>query len=108
MKKWEHAENYMGTTYHDWYVFLGQSRDSGPLDQSNFECGLHELGGESETVIVARSTHWLCGWVEAILVHESDEYHINQANDMLDELEQHPVLDEEDFSRREAEEHQEE
>lgn len=100
MKKWEHPKHYFGKTYYDYYVFLGQCRDSDPLEQSNFDWGLHELEGESETVVVARSSHWACGWVEVILVHESDEYHIDQANDMLAKLEQYPVLNDEDFDQK--------
>ena len=103
MKHWKHPEHYFGKTYYEYYVFLGQSRDSEPLEQSNFNVALDRLGGESETVIVARANHWACGWVEVILVHESDGKHIDMANDMLDELDEYPVLDEDDFMMREDE-----
>jgi DNA invertase Pin-like site-specific DNA recombinase len=36
---------------------VGQSRDSDCLEQSNFAVMLHELGGESDTVIVVRESH---------------------------------------------------
>lgn len=52
----------------EWYVAIGQTRDSGLMDQSNFRTMLRELGGESDTVAVERESHWACGWVEFVLI----------------------------------------
>ena len=49
-----------------------RARDSDCLKQSNFAVMLRELGGESETVIVVRESHWAVGWVEWIAIHELD------------------------------------
>ena len=41
-----------------WFVMpVSRTRDSGPLDNSNFDCFLAGLGGESETVEVHRFGH---------------------------------------------------
>lgn len=88
----------------DWYVMpVSQTRDSGPLDQSNFQCFLEGLGGESETVEVHRFGHWGPGWYEIIIVDPSDEKAMKAAEDMAEALQNYPVLSDEDLSRREWE-----
>jgi hypothetical protein len=92
----------------DWYVMpVSQTRDSGPLDQSNFQQFLEGLGGESETVEVHRFGHWGPGWFEIIIVNPSDEKAVKAAEDMAESLQHYPVLNDEDFSRREWEEFEE-
>jgi len=83
------------------FVFLGRHRDSDLLTESNFECALAALGGESDTVRVVREGHWAVGWVEWIAIHESDTKALNIADDILCALSDYPVLDESDFSERE-------
>ena len=102
LKKWTHPQYYMGETYYDYYVVLSHHRDGDDLEESNFQSALGMLGGESETVIVARASHWAVGWVELLLVHESDTDAIETAQDILNRLEDYPVLDEEDYSQRES------
>ena len=82
----------------DWWVLLLRSRDSGCLDESNFAAALDRLGGESETVQVHRFGHWACGWFEVLLASPERE---EDARAILDRLDEHPVLDEDDFARRE-------
>jgi hypothetical protein len=62
---------------------------------------LAALGGESETVIVVRESHWAVGWVEWIAVHASDTRALEECDRLLARLENYPVLDEDDFSERE-------
>lgn len=83
---------------------VSRTRDSGPLDDSNFETALEILGGESDTVEVHRFGHWAVGWLENILVHPSRE---KEVEDIEASLENYPVLNEEDLSRREYEAMQE-
>lgn len=116
MKKWSLPSHYMGAQWPDYYVFLGQNRDSDALTRSNFRTGLARLGGENcsyqnegvdneqSNVIVVRESHWACGWVEWIGVHQDYTAGITAANEMLDALEDYPVLSEEDFSALEDEE----
>ena len=88
----------------DWYVMpVFQNRDSQPLEQSNFDCFVKALGGESETVEVHRLGHWGPGWYELIIVHPDDIEKLDNAYDMAGALQDYPVLDDEDNSRRECE-----
>ena len=98
--------NYMGQTPEkDLYVLLGRNRESDLLTESNWDCALERLGGESETVEIVRFGHWACGWIEYLCVRdESEAYKIAQDIDM--ELENYPVLNEDDFSEREEKEAQ--
>jgi hypothetical protein len=98
LEKWTRPKYYMGANWPEHYVFLSQSRDSDILEQSNFTQGLAALGGESDTVVIVNESHWLCGWVDWIAIHESDTKAIGEAERILDELENYPVLDEWHFS----------
>lgn len=98
--------NYMGQTPEkDLYVLLRRNRDSDLLTESNWDCALERLGGESETVEIVRFGHWASGWIEYLCVRaESEAYKIAKDIDM--ELENYPVLDENEFSEREHDEAQ--
>lgn len=103
LKRWERADNYAGSNFFEYFVGLGQHRDSDILEQSNFACALIMLGGESETVIVEHAGHWVVGWVETILVHESDKPRLKILSSIREKLDDYPVLDESDYSEREYE-----
>lgn len=91
----------------DWLVApVSQTRDSGPLAQSNFATFLEALEGESDTVEVHRFGHWGPGWYEIILIDPSDLERVAAAERMEEALADYPVLDDEDFSRREYEEYE--
>jgi hypothetical protein len=79
-----------------------QTRDSGPLEESNFNAALALLGGESDTVEVHRFGHWGPGWYEIILV-APDSPQADAARDIEARLDDYPLLDEDDFSAREYE-----
>jgi hypothetical protein len=104
MKLWTMPSNYAGEVWPNWYVFLGQHRDSDALTRSNFRTALERLGGESETVQVIREGHWAVGWVEWIGIESSDENAVKLATEMECEIESYPVLDDEDFSQLESDE----
>ena len=85
----------------DWLVLgLIRTRDSGPLDESNFASALRILGDESETLEVHRFGHWGPGWFEIILLHPSRQ---GEGEEIERRLENYPVLDDDDFSEREYE-----
>lgn len=94
----------------DWFVIpVMQTRDSGCLDRSNFETVervLEELDPDSETWEAHRFNHWGPGWYEIIIVKPE-----SKASDFADEtersLEDHPVLDEDDFYQKETDEQNE-
>ena len=105
LKRWSMPDSYFGATWPDYYSSgFGQSRDSDALERSNFRCALRELGGESETVIVVRESHWAVGWVEWIAIHESDEKALEIADELCEAYEDYPVVDEDDYSCEESEE----
>lgn len=97
--------NFLGddSEYRNWFGIIGQSRDSDCLERSNFRIALELLGGESDTVRVERYGHWACGWIEEIYVKpDSEAYLIAQTIEK--QLDNYPVLDEDDFSNLESEE----
>jgi hypothetical protein len=75
-----------------------RSRDSEAIELSNFEVALDRLGGESEKVQVHQFGHWACGWFEIILVHPD---RAPVAQNIVDELESYPVLDDDHHSQTE-------
>lgn len=88
----------------DWLVLpVSQTRDSGPLDQSNFAAALEIMGGEGDDVEVHRFGHWGPGWFEIIIFNPANADLLSKAEDIERSLEHYPVLDEDDLSRREYE-----
>ena len=81
----------------NWYFVISRNRDSDLLGQSNFECALQELGGESETVEVVRFGHWGYGWIEYLL---TDERHGEKVQEIEKRLANYPLLNEEDYTER--------
>lgn len=100
LTRWTHPKFYMGETFEEYYTLIGQTRDSSDLDKSNFDTALKLLGGEGDGVLVNRSGHWACGWVEGILIHESAADKITIAEGIKAQLASYPVLDESDYYNR--------
>lgn len=100
--------NYSGPDLGDLVVVCGRNRDSDLIDESNFECALTELGGETETVRVERFGHWFCGWFEIILVDPKDTKALETAYSIKRCLQEYALLDDSDFSEREYEKQLEE
>lgn len=89
----------------DWLVLdVSRNRDSGPLAESNFDTALNMLGGESDSVEVHRFGHWGPGWFELILIKPGTDQ-VKTGEEIESSLEDYPVLDDEDHSRREYEEY---
>lgn len=101
---WKRPECYMGETYENYFVGLGQNRDSDALERSNFQSALKRLGGESETIFIVRAGHWAVGWIEWIAIHKSDESAQKTQYDIEGALANYPVLNEDHFSELETEE----
>ena len=101
LEHWTLPEYYFGAEWPEWFVFLGQTRDSSSLDRSNFTCALELLGGESETVRVIRESHWACGWVEWIGIHETDGAALQKADQIAKRLDGYPVVNEDHWSELE-------
>lgn len=117
LELWKHPSCYVGAEWPEWYVFLGQNRDSDTLTRSNFAVGLKALEPFKDweipeeftdtgevSVRAVRENHWACGWVEWIAIHQSNESALKAADEMARKLEGYPVLDETHWSELETEE----
>lgn len=112
MKKYKHwsptpfdTQGLMdGEDRNDWLVVpVIQTRDSRCFERSNFAAALKRLGGESETVEVHRFGHWGAGWFEIILVAPGTAAQ-KEGEAIEVALEGYPLLDDEDYYRRQSEE----
>lgn len=104
INRWTRPDHYFGAEWPDYYSSgVGRSRDSSCLEESNFAAMLKALGGESDTVIVVRESHWAVGWVEWIAIHESNTGALAIADELMAGLAAYPVLDEQDWCEREQE-----
>ena len=85
-----------------------QTRDSEPLEQSNFATALKMLDPDedSEDVETHSFNHWGPGWFDIIIV-KPDTPAAKTAEEIEASLADYPVLDDEDYSRREWEKHSE-
>lgn len=102
LKKWQSDSNYLGTEYTDYYIVACKSdSDQTVLQESNFAVALEELGGASDTVICACFKHFACGYFDLLLVHESDDKALELADELVDRINNYPVLDDDDYSERE-------
>ena len=104
LKRWTLPDCYAGAHWPEYFVFLGQHRDSDSVDRSNFTCALGVLGGESDTVQVIREGHWAVGWIEWIAIHESDDKALREADEIAGALEDYPVVCEDHLSDLEYDE----
>ena len=96
--------NYLGETpSEELLVVLTRNRDSDCLTESNWECALERLGGESETVEIHRFGHWACGWWEALCVKAGSEAEKIGA-EIESSLSDYPVLSDEHYSEKEQDE----
>ena len=87
----------------DWLVVpAARNRDSNLLDLSNFDAALAMMGGEGDNCEVHRFGHWGCGWFEIIIV-KPDTPTAATAEEIEEALENYPVLDEDDWGKREYE-----
>ena len=90
----------------DWLVLpVGRNRDSGEVSNSNFETVekmLSKAYPEGETWETHRFGHWGPGWFEIIIVKpDTDAHRIGM--EIAKRLDNYPILDEDDCSRREWE-----
>lgn len=111
LKPYVRPECYFGETYEGYYEFIGQNRDSDSLTRSNFEVArerLEKIETENNDEcgwIVSRQGHWICGWIEIIYIHQkANPELIQEAENMSEEMEGYPVLNEEHWSQLQGEE----
>lgn len=92
-----------------WALTFGHSRDSDLLEESNWETILKDLEERFPNDVEAiRFGHWAVGWVEELAVRVLGKNgRVTKAAlaalEWKEKLENYPVADEEDFSKREYE-----
>lgn len=62
------------------------------------------MGGESEDIQIHRFGHWANGWFEIVLINPAMPELVALAEKLESRLENYPVLDENDLSKREYDE----
>lgn len=110
-RPWIRPNCYVGQTWEGWLIFLGRSRDSDLLTNHNFETALARLDEvdadhpteDTRTVLAVRENHWAVGWVEWIAIHPSNTRAVALANEIADDLDNYPILDEDRYSEKEWE-----
>jgi hypothetical protein len=94
-----------------WAVIYTHNRDSGLLDQSNAQQiaeGLEPFTeGDDPDVVFESHDHWAVGHVDGFSVRVFRDGQVTDAfrtcHDLAERLADYPILDEEDYSRREYE-----
>jgi hypothetical protein len=85
------------------------------LAKSNFDTAWYRLNEVSKHLTIPGNddypendscqrismNHWAVGWVESIIIHPSDITAVAEAELIVSEMENYPVLDDEDYSDRE-------
>ena len=95
----------------DWTIVYTHHRDSRLLEQSNaaaIEDALRPfLEAEEPDIIEEHHGHWACGWIDGFAIRVFRDGEITCAfrayQEIVDRLDDYPVLDDEDYSRREYE-----
>lgn len=118
LRRWTVPQCYSGAQWEGYYAApVGQSRDSGALERSNWRVQWETLepleancpdddfpDGEGISPLVVRESHWAVGWVEWVAIHETNEVALRAADEIAGRLENYPILSEDDFSAEEQEE----
>ena len=92
-----------------WCIVYSHNRDSGLLDQSNaaaIETAMESFL-EGNDVFLEHHHHWACGWIDGYSIRVYRRGRITKAfkayHALAQRLADYPLLDEEDYSRREYE-----
>lgn len=88
-----------------WGFTYSMHRDSDTLNISNYEVILEDMQERfPDDVEVMHCNHWAFGWVDHIMVNTENQEALEAIYEWSERLNDYPVADEEDFSRREYEE----
>lgn len=92
-----------------WAMVFAKHRDSGLLDESNYDSVFDDLKSRFPADVDAfRASHWAVGWIDHVAVRMLDRRGcVTRAGvaalEWKGRLDDYPVADEEDYSRREYE-----
>lgn len=106
---WHRASNLPDAD--NWAIAYTHHRDCGLLDQSNAAAIAAALEtftkGSDPDAIAEHHSHWLVGWVDGFSIRVCRRGRITKAfrayHRLAQRLAEYPILDEEDYSRREYE-----
>jgi hypothetical protein len=95
----------------NWAILYTNNRDSGLLDQSNaaaIEKAMEPFtDADDPDVMAEHHHHWACGWIDGYSIRVFRDGQITEAfkayHELAERLANYPILDEEDYSRRELE-----
>jgi hypothetical protein len=104
LERWERETNYFGNDYSNYCIIYSKNRDSNILELSNYSAIKEELECQNVKYIEERFNHWLCGYVDVLMIHEQYAEDIRSIEKYLSQLEDYPILDDDDYYRREDEE----
>ncbi len=113
MNKWQDSGNYMGYDLSHYYILISKTRDSEMEELSNYESILSDMrlnftnkeceAEEEKGWCIASFGHWACGWVESIMIHESEEEIIEFGNEVQHDIQENGLYNEDDYYEREME-----
>jgi hypothetical protein len=113
---WVYPQNYHGADWSEYYVILGQHRDSDILARCNWQVAVETLEALAEQLDafddagdsylqIAADSHWAVGWCDTLLLHkDSPAQLIAEAEGIVKRLQNYPILNENLFSETEEEE----
>lgn len=107
--KWTRPDNYIGCDFTGYLIAAQVNRDSSLMEQHNFEVMAEQLlqfesGEEEANVFITRQSHFLCGWIDFLMIHEDNIPAIAVAEQLHEQLENYPVLEEDRYCEKEWEE----
>ena len=114
---WQHFESFCWfreqeiAAPENWAIIYTHNRDSRLLDQSNADAIAEAMDqftdGNDPDVVMESHDHWAVGHVDGFSIRVYRNGEITEAfktyYDLMEQLDGYPVLDEEDYSRREYE-----
>lgn len=119
LKLWTRPDCYIGAEWPEYYVVIGQHRDSDRVTRSNFRVAKKQLeaieakypewinptDGDTAMLVNPYESHWAVGHVEWLGVHkDSPQELLDAAGEIVCSIADYPILDESDWSELEYEE----
>lgn len=96
MKLWKTADNYLGQDYSDYYILSTWNfTQYDNMGQSNHEY-IKTLFEEGDLEVVTFGS-WAGGSFEAILIHKDNAEAVELGNDLCDQMESYPFLNEDRY-----------